>query len=138
MTEVQWLDQMAVISELLLTPDDIIVSSFRGAQLPKGDGFRIDSTTRMTEATSRATDWKQKLFEKFDDVKFGDSTAEFEDKDFPVTHQITLQSHSDLAATVEKYTALADKLRLAAAEYEPLQPAPAADDRNERPNDVKN
>lgn len=107
MTDVNWLDQLATISDLLLTPDDIIVSSFRGTPLPKGDGVRIDLTTRMTENTSRETEWKQNLFKHFDDVRFGDTVVDDEESDYPVVHNISLFKLNSIEETVEKYNAIA-------------------------------
>ncbi len=111
-TRVNWLDEAAVVSSLLLTRDEMIAGDFRGGPAQRQKGNQIVMFLRMTEeASSRETEWKNELFKHFDDVKFGDTDPTDDDK-YPVMHDITLTKLANVESVVEQVNREADLERV--------------------------
>jgi hypothetical protein len=118
MTRVNWLDEAAVVSGLLLTRDEMRAGNFQGGPAQRQIGNQIVMLLKMTEeASSRETEWKNELFKHFDDVRFGD-TDPTEDEKYPVMHDITLTKLANLEKTVEQVNGEADQRR---KQFEELQ-----------------
>ena len=124
---INWLDELQAISELLLTPDDIIVTSFLG-DASKGANSKMTLKIRTTEETIKAPAWKAELFKKYS-VRPGTSTPDAKKSDYPYSSTLTLENTADLEALLVKLNTYSDQARTAEIEAESRQ----ADTTNELP-----
>ena len=102
--KVNWLDELAWVSEKTLTPDDVQVSRFRGVE--KSEGFTIDLTSRMTKEKSQDSSWKEQ-FEARYQAFFGTTTEDTKNKELPVSRPFTLTCKSDLEKTIDEISEIA-------------------------------
>ncbi|MEM9410828.1 MAG: hypothetical protein AAGA30_06920 [Planctomycetota bacterium] len=111
--KVNWLDELAWISDKMLTPDDIIIKRFRGVEL---DGeIMIDLNSRMTKAKSEDTEWK-KLFSSRYGPNFGGSEELTGDEDHPVVRPFVLKRNVDVDMVKDKLVDLVYDLKQAEME----------------------
>jgi hypothetical protein len=105
-----WLDEIAWVSEKMLTPDDIIIDKFRGTET--ADGFRIELNSRMTKAKSQDSSWKSVFAERYEEPDFGQSSEDLKNKDYPVTRPFSLVWKADVGNSVQKISAIANENRI--------------------------
>ena len=102
--KVNWLDELAWISEKMLTADDIIISKFTGKE-QKGR-FAIDLSSKMTEATSEDTTWKDAFNERYVH-QFKETTTDTSNKDYPRARPFSLVRQNDLEETIDVVSEIA-------------------------------
>lgn len=116
---INWLDELAALSELLLTPDDIIVTGFQG-DASKSARSKMTLKIRTTKEIIKAPAWKAELFKKYS-VSPGTSTPDAAKSDYPYSSTMTLQQTADRDAMLTRLNSVADQARIDEIEAESLK-----------------
>ena len=107
--KVNWMDDLAFISEKLLTPDDVIISKFRGIESKKG--YLIDLNSQVSQAKSTDETWQEKFKVRYDDPEFGKISQNPKSTTHNVNRPFKLTKSKNINETVEAINALANKRR---------------------------
>ena len=95
-----WLDELKTLSELMKTPDDILVTNFQG-QPSKESTVKMYLKVRTTEKTNQESDWIQLLFDDYG-VETGASKPDNVKSDYPFTSDLTLTIKPDSEAILTR------------------------------------
>ncbi len=109
--KVNWMDELAFISEKLLTPDDIIISKFRGVETSKG--FQIALTSHVSIEQEDDNTWQESFGDRYKAPIFDqiDSVEVEAIKDHPVLRPFKLEQDLDVFGKVERINQLAKAKR---------------------------
>ena len=123
--KVNWLDELAWISEKMLTPDDIIISRFKGVE--KRGGLEINLSNKMTDEISKDTSWKDRFAERYF-VDFDQTTPDDTYEGYTKSRPFSLSREIDLEGTIDKISEIAFQVleRENSQEPEPVDVAESA------------
>ena len=122
--KVNWMDDLAFISEKLLTPDDVIISKFRGIE--KRDGYQIELNSQVSREKSTDSTWQETFSERYAPPVFKDITENPKSKTHPINRPFRLDRSKDVALTIEQVNKVAQQRRM--AELDALdEPEPDSD-----------
>ena len=97
--KVNWLDELAFVSEKLLTPDDVIISKFRGVETKKG--FLIDLNSQVSREKSTDDTWQDKFVERYNPPEFGTISPNPKSETHPVNRPFKLTKDKDVFAVID-------------------------------------
>lgn len=119
-SKVNWLDELAWISEKLLTADDLIITRFKGNETP--DGAKIDLESRMTEERSQDSSWKEEFARRYLNPSWGALTnAEKDSGKHKVKRDLNLLLPPDIDQTVDLISEIAFENRERELELQEVQ-----------------
>ena len=95
-----WPKELKTLSELMKTPDDILVTSFQG-QPSKDSTVKLFLKIRTTEETNAKSDWIQSLFDHYE-VTNGPSKPGAKQSDYPFESELTLTKKPDEEALLAR------------------------------------
>ena len=95
-----WLDELKTLSNLMKTPDDILVTNFQG-QPSKDSTVKMYLKVRTTEKTNQESDWIQSLFDDYG-VETGASKPDNVKSNYPFTSDLTLTIKPDAEAILAR------------------------------------